>query len=560
MGRSYTTGTDHGEVLSAALNAFYDALVRRWREEAGRAATTGQDVVATLSRPDSPLSATAIWDYTSGDNYRHVSDTDARTGGWKCKFVDWALGGQEGELSSVTCDGMLHPDDRPPSIDCGMGSIMAAVEDWSWGERDHLSSKLPWFGHHDLGAIQQAHDAFIRAGQFLSLVPGDDSDTGGLPGSFDGVEDRNIPSIVDSIGTEAGEGRDWWAGWTGLAAARAKSGFFASVQPTMRNQSSILGCLANLYAFRAAIIESGRTTTLNLLQRATSALGERGTTDLSTPLTVVKGAGTIISAVGAWTGVGGGVGATIGLVGFIGDQLIGEDGEVESLEFANDLEDTVSKLNNQIDDLNGKIDLNETSFWQGVSNLRDSIHGLHSYNLELYDFTQNNATGDARDEGNFLANVDDILRIAESCYDAGERYPEVLSRIAESAAADEHLADKDNQQTNADRNLLEVRDRLEQFVKTTSSRYLMAGDQVKSAAQAYAQQDSDQRGAFDRTMSDWADEGVGDYNVDFDVGSSVDETGRGDFGRQRPYHYGPDGPVGDGGVPGYDDDSDYVTE
>ena len=45
--------------------------------------------------------------------------------------------------------------------------------------------------------------------------------------------------------------------------------------------------------------------------------------------------------------------------------------------------------------------------------------------------------------------------------------------------------------------------------KTTCGRYLLAGDQVRQAAEDYVSEDESQRAAFEAVMEDWGKEGVG---------------------------------------------------
>lgn len=143
--------------------------------------------------------------------------------------------------------------------------------------------------------------------------------------------------------------------------------------------------------------------------------------------------------------------------------------------------------------------------------------------------------------------MDAIVNIAKNSYIAGEDYEQLLPIIPSVSAADRHLADKDGRATRADQMLIEVRELLHGFLKTTSGRYLMAGDMVKDAAEVYADTDDARRGHFNNIMDDWEDAGVGDVDVEFNYGEYAEETER-----RTHYPVHPSAPVND---PGYRDPS-----
>lgn len=386
-------------------------------------------------------------------------------------------GADEGGVDLIGPDG--QPETVQPNIECGMGSILEAVENWAWGERETTYYELPLFDMHDVGALETAHDNFLTIGAQLGLEAGSGSSAD--TGSFTPMSERELVGKVQDVSGERGQGQDWWAGWTGLAASRAKAGFFDSCAPTINNQSGIAGSLANLYAARSAVIEKGRNDALCWIQWATKSLKETQpvTTNLVYGWKTVQGIGTAITISGGWSGVGAAVGASVILTGFIGENLIPN---ITSEEYKHDLVDVVETLNTKINDLNSTVDGLELEYSNEVLELQDTIFGIHSYNLELYDLTQNSADGDHEGNGaGYTANVEDILKIGQSCYEAGDLYEGLLSTIAATSSADKHLADKDGAATTGDTALQEVRTMFEGFLRTSAGRYEVAGDQTKAA-------------------------------------------------------------------------------
>lgn len=316
-GSSYITGTSHAQTLRAALTDLQHALTRRWRELVCAAIVAdSHDFPTRFKRSVSAHNHTPLWQYWSLPARIHLSHG--------CAFVEWVNSGQGSALSAVTCDGATGVHSRehvelvdtrtgepvtiPSHIQCGVGSVFAQVQQWAWGECDRLFYRLPMFDSHDMHALRRAHDGFVRAGNMLGLQAAAGS-AADVAGSFSPMGERDIPADVSLIASRDADGQDWWAGWTGLAASRARSGFFASVAPALNNQSAILGCLANLFSDRAAIIEKGRNDALYWIQWATKSLDATVTitTERTNGWKVVQGIGTAITITTAWSAVGGAV-------------------------------------------------------------------------------------------------------------------------------------------------------------------------------------------------------------------------------------------------------------
>lgn len=559
----YIRGTDHSRTLSKAMEGFHRALTRRWREVVCDAVVgDSNDFPTRIRREVSPHSSQPFWDFRSLPARHHIN-------GGHCAYVAWVQGGQEQSLASVACDGSTGVEEdgivlydprtstpvvMPRSVECGVGNILAQVEDWAWGERDTIFYRLPMFDHHDVPAIERAHNDLVRVGASLGLQAEAGSGEGVGDLLADARDANDLTENVNSLSGRGAVGVDWWTGWTGLMASRARSGFFASVAPTLYYQPRILGLLANLYSERAAIIEKGRNDGLRWIEWATELLDatEQVTTDLRPAWKVIQGVGGGIAVGFAWTGAGPVVGAAVSLVGFLGENLAPH---ATTERTAATIEEVVGGLNDEIHSLNAELDRAEFDYYVAVSQLRTAIFGVHSFNLELYDLTQNSDDGDRTPEDvpennrGFSADVGSIMRIAKACYEVGERYEALLPIMARTSEADRHLAGKDGQPTDGDRVLLELRDQMEGFLKTTCGRYLLAGDQVREAAESYIEVDTSQQGKFDRTSG-----AMDDYDTDLDPDRYARATDRGDY---DPYERHP---ALSGRGPEVGDGEDYLTE
>jgi hypothetical protein len=526
-GSRYIHGTNHAQSLSAALDAYHRALTRRWRELIADSIDGG----AWDGIPESARGS--VWDFTSPAARAHIDAFKGPAARFisPCHYLNWVRNGQNSPLESVACDGWTGDAPRilaiPPNIACGVGTIFEQVEDWAYDERQAVFAELPLFDTHDVGALERAHDRLIEIGGDLGLEANDGSEPGVLPESLGDVEDRYIPERVVNLSGARRQNRDWWEGWTGLAADWAKDGFFASVEPTMYKQAALAGWLANLYATRAAIIEKGRNDAMYWIQWATGSLYRRELVtlaDLRDGWKVVQGIGVTTEAALGWSGAGAVAGATISLIGFLGEQVFPE---VRQQEYASSLDEVIAGLRQKIGLLNIQLGHLEESYASLARWLEGALRRTHTYNLELYDLTRNSPDG-TRGPGadGFYVVIDDVLSIAQACYEAGERYAELLPVIGATSEANPHLADQDGRRRVADERVVEIRDLFESFLETTSGRYLMAGDQARDAATAYVEEDRSQRESFERIMDSWDASGVDDYDVDFDPEEYAQETER----------------------------------
>ncbi|WP_211234873.1 hypothetical protein [Glycomyces arizonensis] len=551
----YIADTSFSTTLRAALDQFQKALAKRWRKEVAEKIEQDEfDFPTQFRREVAPSAAGSPWEYWQLPARHHIVEG--------CSYIEWAKGEQDGSIGSVSCEGATGTTENvelvdtasgqtvviPPNIECGMGAVLGQIDDWAFGECEHIFYQLPLFDAHDQGGLNEAYNSLLDIGGALGLEKGSGSDS---DHTFTAVGDRDMAQKADALAGANGMGQDWWTGWTGLSADRAKSGFFASVVPTINNQSSILGCLANLYAVRSAIIEMGRNNPLHAIQAATKAVDAevKVTHDNVAEWKILQGIGSAIAISGGWTVVGGAVGASIALIGFAGENLLGK---TTTVEYAQELSEIVGGLNDKVEQTNNDLADREAEYAVEVNELRTEIHGVHSFNLELYDLTENSPEGDARGEDGYTATVENILKIAQACYECGEIYEELLPRIGRVPAADASLSDKDGEATSADTNLIEARDELIEFVKTACGRLYLAGDQVTEAADAYAVADDGSQDAFDRIMDDWEDESFQKYDVD--AKGYAGDTERNTYDPHEGH------PALGGSEAGHGQETDYETE
>ena len=135
----------------------------------------------------------------------------------------------------------------------------------------------------------------------------------------------------------------------------------------------------------------------------------------------------------------------------------------------------------------------------------------------------------------YTVDIDAILKMADNSYAVANNYAEVIRKISAVDAAVGHLTDKDGVATAADTDVIALIDEFVKYLKTTSSRYHIAADQLVASADAYTATEDAQRAVFERYLNDMADnaEDVAnrDYsNADWNPDEEADQT---DLGLHR---------------------------
>jgi hypothetical protein len=498
--------TNFSATLETALKQLAEALTRRWREQAARAIELNQalpmvptpDVTGYQRRHLGREWYEPAWSYATLPARAHVD-------GGACRYLAWVHGGQNGDLSWVRCDGSITEamaiDPRtgsyvamPPAIDCGVGRILRQVEEWAWAERSKVFAALPLFDHHDVLEIEHAYRAYAAMERLL--VSGEQPTSGPDRRSFSTRSAATLPQAVDEI---AGHGGGWIAEWTGLAAESFHTGFGASVRPTLDHHLGIARVLGGLYRARAAIIEKGRREALYRITAATVALDARVTviSDPTPGLRAIQGIGLLIAPLGAPK-----AGGFLLLTWFLGDVFhqLGLLPTSERETHRHEPQEALDELHEEVGALNRELNKLESELHEEVLRLRETIHGLHSYHLELYDLTLNNPVGVAGTRTTAV-EPDAVEELAWHCAAAAEDYETLQGLLKRTADADSHLADRDGLATRADAAVLEVRDQLHSFLRTTCARYHLAGEQLKAAARAYREVDADQQRILDSKLA-----------------------------------------------------------
>jgi hypothetical protein len=499
--------TNFYAALEAEVNGFRKALTKRWRQETAIACWENRSPRTAFHRYQAPYGED-LWDYWDPINRLHLVYGP-------CDVVEWAKGDQQGSIPSCpgrinapqTGSGLLFTTDRygnevvaPEAIDCGMDSIMQSVEYWAYSEGSAVLNKLPKFDAHDQHAIESAQQAILAIGTALGLQSASGSDAGFVPAS-----NADLINKIDKLIGANGQNAAWFVAWTGLAANILKDGFFASIAPTLQNTAGIAAGIHNLYSARGTIIQEMRSGSLKIVGDASKALDETHvvTTDLNPIWQTFQGMGTALTIGGGWNPVLGAVGASCILTGIIGQNFAPS---MKHTDYAHDVEAVMTSLWSHLDEQSNDLFSRESDYNNGIYSLRDTVFGIHSFNLELYDLTENTATGNGNSEG-FHVDVDAVLELADTCFECAEFYEQrLIPKIGDVQAADGSLATEDGSEGPADPKVKALVVEYSEYLKTACGRLYAAGEQIKAAAQAYAATDADAKAAFDTTMADW-DEG-----------------------------------------------------
>ncbi|MEO3747262.1 hypothetical protein [Plantactinospora sp. B5E13] len=516
--------TNFYSTLEAEVNAFRKALTKRWRKEVATAIRRNDTFKTAFRRYHAPYGED-IWDYWDPINQVHLI--------WgSCEVITWAEGDQEGEVPScpgrtfspemgypppTTYDRSGNEVPTPNEIYCGMNSVMQSVEYWAYGEGSAVLNKLPKFDAHDQRAIEDAQQAILTIGGALGLRAAPKSHA-----TFSPSSNADLTNKVDKLIGANGQNAGWYTAWTGLAADTLKDGFFASIEPTLNNQAKIAGGIHNLYSARGTIIQEMRSGSLRILGDASKALDEthQVTTDLNPVWQTFQGMGTALTISGGWFPIVGAVGASVILTGIVGQNFAPE---TKHTEYAHELEAVMTALWDNLDEQSNDLFSRENDYNNGIHSLRDAIFGIDSFNLELYDLTENTATGNGSQEG-FHVDIPTVLELADTCFECAEIYEDqLIPKIGDVQAADASLATEDGSEGYADPKVKALVVEYQGYLRTACGRLYAAGEQIKAAAQSYASTDAERQAAYNSIMRDW-DEGPAPDHAD-DWAEDTDRSG-----------------------------------
>ncbi|MFC9258120.1 hypothetical protein [Amycolatopsis thailandensis] len=488
MAGKYLSLSEYKRMLEEALNDFHKALTKRWMEDA-------VDAMTHLS-PTVPCSAESwAWQWPP-EAYGHLSGSEDF-----CGYLTWVEDGMNGHYKDVHCDG--HNPQTGNDIECHVERNLAQIERLAWNRRQEVAKFVPQLEGPDLAKLEAAHDTYLKIAGNLGFKDTKENVTA-LLGK------REVVDNVQYLAGRTGEEQLWFTGWTGLAAATFKAGFFASVAPTLQNQSLVLASLATLYSTRATTIEATRRNIIRCLNWATPKLDEKITVktfelgDKMDTLDRVRSTLGVVTSLSKEVGkVMSPIGTALGLLGYLG----GIAQEMTETRNAMSLQEILQGLDTSLHEQHVALDTLEEDFTADVTQLQRAIAEVHSFNLELYDLTANSATG-RPDKRRFEVDLKFVMDIAKACFDAAESYSGQLRTLMTADAADRHLSGRDWATCTGDDTTLEIRDALEQFMRTACARFLLAGEQVMKAAEAYANTDAEKKAILQELLKDWKDEGI----------------------------------------------------
>jgi hypothetical protein len=159
----------------------------------------------------------------------------------------------------------------------------------------------------------------------------------------------------------------------------------------------------------------------------------------------------------------------------------------------------------------------ERSLYEKVVDLQGDIAGTKSKELELYDFAGGEHGSSAPADG-FTAPVDDVYLLSEHCLKASQEYEKVIAKVVSTDDADYELTGEGGDKTAADTELIDTKDALVSFLKTTCARYYEASERLHDTARDYFGVEADNEEVFKGLEEDPDLNGDGDGK-----GGSVDK-------------------------------------
>lgn len=482
------SGSEYSATLSAALTSYWRTLEVRWTKDAGKTLYGG---TADISGAPEPIR----WQVPP-ESWRHLQT---------CPVVHWAMTDGTPATRPGSCDGWSVPDTK--FVECRALDVFRQVGDWAWAKREHLSRSIPDLaGGPELSSLEQAHTSLSSVHSAIQS----DGTVGG----------HALGGLVDWLSTgdsNSNQTRGWMTGWTGLAANSLKGGLFTTVKPTLNNHATLTAWLGNCYSVRSTIVHTTRNNTLNLIGQLTQDLNE---VVAAQKMDLTKQKLVVSAASQAWTiakiGVEAlskfsNVGTVISLIGFV----LGNVDTAQKTEFKYaQLSEFFSHADTAVRTLHSEMDSAEADYAKAVTAVEQAIAGADPTTLELYDITQHSADGDDSDpsaSGRYAVDVNTVLEIAQHCYDVAEIYSQLLNKLATTAYSDGQLAGRGVAPIAADQGVIRLREEIESFFTTTTTRYLTAGDRIKAAAKLYAENDAVQRERYEKTISEWRTAGVGEF-------------------------------------------------
>lgn len=382
----------YSEELDESLRKFERKLEDRWLQ-------TIYDAVRYMDdwRTPGPLvfsnyyGSPQYWDHRRPEVQAHLT--------YGCEYMRWYENGHHGDVQSVRCPGTIRDADKPvphevwwedhteivdeDSIDCGIGELFAAAEGWASGDRGMLAERFPMWDNVDseLATLKAARDTLAQMAADLGANL-QDADSG------DFQDKLNVSDLVDEIFLGRDDNKAWRVYWTGTASDAYAEGILASTKPTLLNHQRLAHSLSQLINRRATVVKTYRENNLKLVEGATAALGERSeeTTDHTKKWQYLQGLGTAVAIPPAAAPVG----TAMILTGWLGERLLATSKHVG---FKHHPGKVTQQLWDEQTAMSDKLADDESDYDRDVAKLRESVNGVPSTFLELYDLTENNPTG-----------------------------------------------------------------------------------------------------------------------------------------------------------------------
>ncbi|OQO92632.1 hypothetical protein B1813_10720 [Saccharomonospora piscinae] len=126
----------------------------------------------------------------------------------------------------------------------------------------------------------------------------------------------------------------------------------------------------------------------------------------------------------------------------------------------------------------------------------------------------------------YTVNIETVMQLAQSNYTIAEKYAEVTKKLTRTDDARDHLTDQYGSATEADNEIMSLLDEFEGYLKTTTARYYLTGEQLETAAGRYVEQEQSQLGQYREWRESFDRAGVGDYDLNWDPDEVAGDTER----------------------------------
>lgn len=126
----------------------------------------------------------------------------------------------------------------------------------------------------------------------------------------------------------------------------------------------------------------------------------------------------------------------------------------------------------------------------------------------------------------YVVNIETVMQLAQTSYHVAELYAEVAKKLVRTDEAHGHLTDQDGAATAADTDVIAMLNEFDGYVKTTTARYYLTGEQLEATAKTYVENEGEQQRVYEDYKKDWEKYGVGDYDLGWDPEHIADDTAR----------------------------------